>query len=522
MRDARSTALFGDFLLEAQERLDRLEELLLGSAAAGALSPGDREAIQLELHTIKGNAGLVGMHGLRAEAHGVEDLVAALAPGEPPGQELLAGLDRLRGHLQQAGAGGEEGAAAVTGTVGAAGAAELAQGGVRVAFATLDSLVDRLEETVIFRNRLSEALERQRHALGAAARSAEAEAVRGAHDELGGTLDALRDGILRLRMVPLATLFRSLRRIAHDEAWRAGKEVAFETAGGETPLDRGLLELASEALGHLIRNAVIHGLETPDERRRAGKPARATVRVAATTDTREVCIDVVDDGRGILPEEILAEAGRRGLAVPAGADPCSLLFLPGFSTRTEVDLGAGRGIGLAAVHEAVTRRGGRIDVSSEPGEGTLFRLRWPLSVSILRALLVACDGEDYALPLGAMEETFRLDPGQVHEVNGGLVLARRDGLVPFLDLGFCFGTSPVRRRGAYALLLADNGSRRAVGVDAIQGIREVVVRRLDRWALRHPAVAGSTILGDGRAVVLLDPAGLARLSPLAGAEGARG
>ena len=519
MRDARSSALFGDFLLEAQERLDHLEELLLGGAAAGSLSPGDREAVQLELHTIKGNAGLVGLTGMQAEAHGVEDLVAALEPGAPPARALLAGLDRLRGHLRHAET-AETGEVEGAGATASAppGAGELAQAGVRVAFATLDGLVDRLEETVIFRNRLAEALERQRHTLGAAARSAEAEAVRSAHDELGGTLDALRDGILRLRMVPLATLFRSLRRIAHDEAWRAGKEVAFETAGGETPLDRGLLELASEALGHLIRNAVIHGLETPDERRRAGKPARSTVRVAASTDTREVCIDVVDDGRGILPEEIRAEAVRRGLAVPA--DLHSLLFLPGFSTRDEVDLGAGRGIGLAAVHEAVTRRGGRIDVSSEPGEGTLFRLRWPLSVSILRALLVACDGEDYALPLGAMEETFRLDSGSVHEVNGGLVLARRDGLMPFLDLGFCFGTSPVRRRGAYAVVLADNGSRRAVGVDAIQGIREVVVRRLDRWTLRHPAVAGSTILGDGRAVVLLDPAGLAHLSPLAGAGGA--
>jgi len=514
MRDTRSAALFDDFLLEARERLGHLEELLLASAAAAVLSTGEREAIQLELHTIKGNAGIVGLTELRIEAHAMEDQVAALAPGAPPAPELLAALDRLRGHLARAGAAEEgDGAPASMAAMAAVASAQPAQGGVRVPFATLDALVDRLEEMVIFRNRLGEALERQGRALGAGARSAEATAVRGAYDELGGTLDALRDGILRLRLIPLATLFRSLRRIVHDEALRAGKEVVFETDGGETPLDRGLLELAGEVLGHLIRNAVIHGLESPSERRQAGKP-RGTVRVAASADTREVRIDVVDDGRGLRREEILEAAARRGLEVPA--DPFSLLFVHGFSTRAEVGLGAGRGVGLAAVRETVTRFGGRIEVSSEAGEGTLFRLRLPLSVSILRALLVACDGEDYALPLGAMEEAFRLDASEVHEVNGGLVLARRDGLVPLLDLGFCFGTSPVRRRGAYAVMLAADGSRRAVGVDGIQGIREVVVRRLDRWALRHPAVAGSTILGDGRAVVLLDPAGLARLSPLAG------
>jgi two-component system chemotaxis sensor kinase CheA len=505
MRDAWSAALLSDFLLESRERMDHLEELLLGAAAAGSLAAGALEEIQLELHTLKGNAGLVGLTEMQAEAHLLEDMVAALEPGAPPEEDLLASLDRLRGHLQRAE--GEEGTRPVEAKT------EPVQGGVRVAFTTLDSLVDRLEEMVIFRNRLTEALERQRRELGATARSASGEAVRQAHDELGGTLDALRDGILRLRLVPLASLFRSLRRIAHDEAVRAGKEVAFETLGGETPLDRGLLELASEALGHLIRNAVIHGLETPEERRRLGKP-RAMVRVAAAADTREVCIDVVDDGQGVRRREVLAAAARRGIAVPADADPVSLLFLTGFSTRDEADLGAGRGIGLAAVQEAVSRRGGRIEVFSEEGSGTLFRLRLPLSVSILRALLVASDGEDYALPLGAMEETFRLDPDRVHEINGGLVLDRPGGLVPFLDLGFCFGTSPVRRRSAYAVLLAAEGSRRAVGVDGIRGIREVVVRRLDPWAVRHPAVAGSTILADGRAVLLLDPAGLAGLSPL--------
>jgi len=512
MRDPLMAALFTDFLLESRERLDHLEEILLEAAAAGMLGTGALEEVQRELHTLKGNAGLVGLAAMQVEAHATEDLVAALAPGEPPPLEVLTGVDRMRLLLRQAEA--EETGEAARGAADAA-----VQGGARVAFATLDTLVDRLEEMVIFRSRLTEALETQRRELGPAARTPAGEAVRRAHDELGSTLDTLRDAILRLRLVPLATLFRSLQRIVHDEAARDGKDVLFTAEGGETPLDRGLLELASEALGHLIRNAVLHGLETPEERRQAGKP-RATLRVSASADTREVRIDVLDDGRGLRRDEILAAAVRRGMAVPAGADLTSLLFLSGFSTRAEADLGAGRGVGLAAVDEAVKRRGGRIEVFSEEGAGTLFRLRLPLSVSILRALLVASDGEDYALPLSAMEESLRLDPGQVHEINGGLVLSRRDGLVPLLDLGFCFGTSTVRRRNGYAVVLEADGIRRALGVDSIQGIREVVVRQLDPWTGRHPAVAGSTILADGRAVLLLDPIGLAGLSPLAGPGGA--
>ena len=512
MQDPRFAALFADFLLESRERLDHLEELLLEAAAAGAPGILEGEAlagIQLELHTIKGNAGLVGLEEMQAEAHLLEDRIEA----EPAaGPELLAGVDRMRGMLLRAEMGEEAG--------GEAGGDETAvseravQAGVRVTFATLDSLVERLEEMVIFRNRLAEALERRRAELGPAARTPSGDAVRRAHDELGSTLDVLRDSILRLRMVPLATLFRSLRRMVHDEAFRTGKEASFETAGGETPLDRGLLEVASEALGHLVRNAVIHGLETPEERRRAGKP-RATVRVSAEADSREVRIDVVDDGRGIRRGELLAAADRRGLSLAEGADPVALLFQAGFSTHGPADLGAGRGIGLAAVQEAVSRRGGRIEVFTEEGAGTLFRLRLPLSVSIIRALLVASDGEDYALPLGAMEEAFRLDAGQVHEINGGMVLSRPGGLLPLLDLGYCLGTSAVRRRSGYAVVLGADGARRAVGVDGIQGIRELVIKRLDPWVGRHPAVAGSTILGDGRAVLLLDPAGLAGLSPLA-------
>ncbi|MGH9363511.1 MAG: chemotaxis protein CheW, partial [Thermoanaerobaculia bacterium] len=169
--------------------------------------------------------------------------------------------------------------------------------------------------------------------------------------------------------------------------------------------------------------------------------------------------------------------------------------------------------GLAAVQEAVHRRGGRIEVASREGVGTRFRLCLPLSVSITRALLLACDGEEYVLPLAAVVESVPLVPGAVHEINDACVLAWRGDLVPLIDLGTSFGTAAERRRAGTAVVIEGDGGRRALAADRLHGIREVVVKGLDDLLGAPPGIAGSTILGDGRAVLILDPAGLMRLSP---------
>ncbi|HSF43711.1 MAG TPA: chemotaxis protein CheW, partial [Thermoanaerobaculia bacterium] len=254
-------------------------------------------------------------------------------------------------------------------------------------------------------------------------------------------------------------------------------------------------------------------------RRRGGKPARGFVRLSAETDAREVRIDVLDDGGGIRRAEVVAAAERHGHRLAPGEDPLSLLFLPGFSTREGADLSSGRGIGLAAVQKAVNRRGGRIEVFSEEGAGTLFRLRLPLSVSITRALLLASDGEDYALPLSAVVESVPLTGPRVHEVNGASLLDWRGGLIPLLDLGTSFGTALTRRRSGFAVVIEAAGGHRALAADRLHGIREVVVKGLDRLAGDPPGIAGATVLGDGRAVLILDPTGLMELSPFAGAAG---
>jgi two-component system chemotaxis sensor kinase CheA len=523
MERSASHDLFDDFSAEAEERLDRLEELLLAAAAAGPEVPALLEEVQRELHTLKGNAGLMGLGALQELAHGLEDEVEEIDPARPEVRGLLAGVDRFRAQMREAG--GARSASAVHPLLAGLGGLGMGAEGaasVRIPFATLDALVDLLAEVVIARNRVADALEGSRALVTAEpALAAMIEQVSLGQERLAATLDRLQDGVMRLRMVPLAALFRQLGRIVHDTSVEEGKEVRFETAGGDTPLDKALLELASEALGHLVRNAVIHGLEVPAERERAGKPRAGTLRLSADATAREVRIDVADDGRGVDRPAVVAAAARRGHAPAPGEDPLQLLFLPGLSTREEADLGSGRGIGLSAVQEAVQRHAGGVEVASQPGAGTLFRLRLPLSASITRAMLVRADGEDYALPVRAVIESQRLAPGDLHEINGAGVLRWRGGVLPALDLGLAFGTAPARRREGYAVVIEDNGRSRALIADQVLGLREIVVKRLDPVLGAPAGLAGSTILGDGRAVLILDPAGLLALAPFAGAAEAR-
>lgn len=498
MTSDQNRELLEDFLLEARDRCERVESSLLTLSASPADAPEELlDQLRRDLHTLKGNAGLVGLSEIQTLTHGMEDTLEKLdRGGVAVVNALLRDVDRLRASMR-----------AVSGQAEEPGRGEGALAGVRLGFSQLDRLVDLVGEMVIFRNRhgddLDTLLDLER---------AHGETLSRSWDQLSATLSRLRDEILRLRMIPLETLFRSLHRLVHDEGERVEKQVELETRGGETPLDRALLELASDALAHLVRNAVIHGLESPETRRKRGKPARGTIRIAATTAGQEIHVEVSDDGRGIDAEEVRQAARRLGM--PGAEDnPFQLLFRPGFTTRPEADLGAGRGIGLSAVQEAVARQGGRVEVSSEKGHGTLFRLRLPLSVSIARALLLGCDGETYALPISAIVETVALQAGEIHEINSAGVIRWRDEVVPLLDVGYAFGTSPVRRRAGFAVLLAGEGRHRALLVDELQGIREVVAKPLDELAGQPRGIAGSTVLGDGRAVLILDPVGLLALSP---------
>jgi two-component system chemotaxis sensor kinase CheA len=515
-------ALLEEFYLESKERLDNIEQVLLSIEAADEARRSELLVeTKRELHTIKGNSGMMGLSELQTLAHAIEDFVAGLRAAtvtQADVRSVLADVDRFR-HLLDKAAGrtGEE--SSEGGAVAATGEVDTEEGGrvqesVRVSFAALDALVDLLSEMVIFRNRLAESLGQGLGHLPHAERQQPWWSdLEEAHQTLYRTLTEIQGGVMRLRMVPLGTLFAQLRRIVFDESAAAGKRADLVDSGGETPLDKALLEVASEAMGHLVRNAVVHGIEAPRERERLGKPETGTVTVTAMARAEEVVIDIADDGRGIDRDGLVAAARRSGVEVPEGTDLNTLLALPGVSTRATADRSAGRGMGMTAVMESVRRRGGQVEVHSTTGEGSRFRLRLPLTAAIVRALLVEADGELYALPMLAVQETIRLQPTSRHVMNRAAVVRWRGGLVPLLDLGVAFGARPAPRTEGYIVILEAEGKRRGLVIDAIAGIRDVVVKPLDEVTGHAAGLAGCTILGDGKVVLILDPTGLIMLSP---------
>lgn len=492
-------SLRGEYALDARERLDHVEQSLLAvETLVGEPRTAEQARLKAELHTLKGNSAMMGFSDLQELAHEMEDAVLASDAEGLDVAGLLVSVDRFRRRVTELVDGPASAAPAAQTGSSETDAVPAAQTGVRVSFAALDSLIDLVAEMVIERNRLETAIT-----------GANAE-VQLAFEGLERTLELLQERVTALRMTPLHTVFASLRRIVHDEANKEGKEAKLVTAGGDTPLDKALLELANEALGHLVRNAVIHGLESTATRRSAGKPDAGTVRVGAAVRGDEVLIEVAEDGRGIDQAELASAAAAKGFAPGPEAGPYEVLFESGFSTKASADLSAGRGVGLSAVRDAVRRQGGRIEVHSEIGRGTTFQLWLPLSVSIARALLLKADDELYALPLALVVDSRRLRPEDAHEVNHAGVIRWRDGMLPLLDLGCHFGTRPhaARRRNGYVVVVEAAGKRRGLVADRIQGLQEVVVKGLDPICGRPLGVAGSTVLGDGRPILILDPRSL--------------
>ncbi len=532
--------LLDEFLLEAQERADEVESLLL------RLTTGDEEEkaaaivrAKRELHTLKGNSGMMGFSDLQQLAHMMEDQVEALDLDQPVVDGLLEQLDELRRGLEairtpeteedaespaeseKAPHSDDEPGAPAAGIESPSDSPREA-GSVRVPFVKIDRLVESQAETLIFRNRLADAIERSMLLIDEEndidqefierARSLWEE-VDLARQALEKTLHLLQEQVTELGMVPLQGLFRSLGRIVHDESRRENKTVDFEIRGGDTPIDRTLLETAGEALGHLVRNAVIHGIETPEERRRTGKFKSGQVTVSATLEGGEARIEITDDGAGIDVVALEAKAAAVAPEVKGKTRGLDLLFVDGLSTRQDTDLGSGRGVGLAAVKKSVEDHGGKVKVSSIPGNGTTFALHLPVTAAIIRSLLLEVDQETYALPLTSVAESLLVSREAVHDLNHSRVLRWRGELVPLLDVGHSFATCDQPSPRSFAVIIDVNGRRRGLLIDRLVGIRDIVVKGLDIIVGNPKGISGSTILGDGRVIMILDPSALVNLAP---------
>ena len=327
----------------------------------------------------------------------------------------------------------------------------------------------------------------------------------------GRVLNDLQHSVMKIRMVPVEQLFRRFPRIVRDVGRQCRKEVELIVRGGQTDLDKSILDAIAEPLTHLVRNAIGHGLETVEERIRAGKPPQGTLRLSAYHQGNQVVIEISDDGAGINAEKVRQRAISQGLLKAEQAarlsenDTFELILQPGFSTAEEITELSGRGVGLDVVQSVLGRLKGTIQIETTPGRGTTFRLRLPLTLAIIRALMFRVEQRLYGLPLNAVAEIARTAEENIHQVEHYDVLQLRDNVLPLLRLGSNpLGGMETAQRKLFVLVI-NNGERKfGLVVDEVVGEDELVIKALDNQSITTDLVSGASILGDGRVVLILN------------------
>jgi two-component system chemotaxis sensor kinase CheA len=324
-------------------------------------------------------------------------------------------------------------------------------------------------------------------------------------------LNDLQHAVMKVRMVPAEQLFRRFPRMVRDIAKQCGRTVEVVLRGQDTDLDKGLLDAIAEPLTHVVRNAVGHGIEPAEERTRSGKPAHGTICLNAYHQGNQVVVEISDDGRGIDTRKVRACAIERGLLDPEAAARMSeaellqVIFRPGFSTAEQITEVSGRGVGLDVVGSVLSRLKGSVEVETDPGKGTRFRLRLPLTLAIIQALLFRVQHQLYAIPLNAVAEISRGKESDLHQVEGREVLQLRDHVLPIIRLGRPGQKPAPQNDPKIFVLVAAVGERRfGLLVDALAGEEELVIKPLDDQTVETDLVSGASILGDGRVVLILN------------------
>jgi two-component system chemotaxis sensor kinase CheA len=383
---------------------------------------------------------------------------------------------------------------------------------VRVDLARLDELMRSVADLVISRARLADSLARiERHVPPMEWRGIQENAV-----AIDRQLRTLREGIMRVRLVPVGEIFRRMPFVVRDLARSMGKRVGLQLIGQATEIDKYVIERMMDPVLHLVRNSVTHGIETPDQRVAAGKSPEGTLTLSASTSGDVVTIEVSDDGRGIDPEAVALRARAGGVAVPSGQlDAAALLTIicsPGFSTRDESDRGAGRGVGMAVVKTTVEQLSGTLALDTHHGTGTRFTITLPLTLAITDALIVRTGTETFAVPQGSVREVLEIRESDVNALERNEVVPYRDGALPIVRLGRLFGIDAGARDRHHVFVVGHGANAVGVIVDRIVGQREVVVRSIGDPLVRVDGISGATDLGDGHVVLILDPPSIARLA----------
>lgn len=528
--------LLADFVAETRDMM----QAMAGELVAWERAPDDRESLDTIfrfVHTVKGNCGFFDFPRLERLSHAAETALAEVRSGNRTVDvrlvdAVLAIIDRI-GELTDAIEGGsdldrgddehliaalEDGAGALRDmapllaaeTIGTTAPAPTApQRSIRLPLDLIDRVMSDVSDLVLARNELARTLR-----LGAP------DTGDGTLERLSAIIDSLRDGVTRMRMQRIDTLFGSLPRLVRDLAADLGKEVLVDCEGGDVELDRELIEMLRDPLTHIIRNAVDHGIEPPHQRIAAGKREEGVLKLHARQADNRIHLEITDDGRGIDGERLVAKAVEAGLCTAAeGAaydrrERQQLIFHPGLSTAAAVTAVSGRGVGMDVVRANIERIGGAIKVCSEPGQGTRFTLALPLTLSIVPSLTVCSGGQMFAIPRGVVEEIVHagnaaLDFARMGDALLANVRGRRMGCLSLADV-LGLSAAQAAENAPLVLIRLAGGDLFALAVDRVLDHEDLVIKPVAPAIMQLGLYAGATLLDSGEPVMMLDMASIAR------------
>ncbi|MBW7944975.1 MAG: chemotaxis protein CheW [Sphingomonadaceae bacterium] len=537
--------LLSDFLTETAENLQTVDnEIVLFERDSG-----NRDVLNnifRLVHTIKGTCGFLNLPRLERLAHAAETVLGKVRDGQAEVSpavvgETLAAIDGIKAILATLEASGKEPAGddeAQIARLNAAIAApevlkaepvsevqpavsveqDAAAGrgiqSIRVSVALLEQLMTTVSELVLTRNELLQHL-----------RTLKDDRLAVPLQRLSVQVGELQESVMRTRMQPISNAWSALPRLVRSLAVELGKPIELKMHGGETELDRQLLELIKDPLAHMVRNAADHGIETAEQRKAAGKEPRGHIALKAAQEGGHIVITLADDGRGIDVARLKAKAVALRLLTETDAAQLSaqqaqrLVFHPGLSTAEQVTSVSGRGVGMDVVRANLEKIGGAIDIESTPGKGSLFTIRIPLTLAILPALIVASGGQRFAVPQMAVVELVRVGPNSEHvveHVNNAAVMRLRERLLPLIHLGTLLGIGGGRAEGDYVLIARAGNISFGLIVDNIFDTEEVVVKPVAPILKALSVYSGNAILGDGAVIMILDANGIAASLGIAG------
>lgn len=457
--------------------------------------PSEQIAAKCQIPTIISQVKIEAMKGPARKAKAAAASVQAASAGEQPLQPKLA--SPVPAVVEEA-----------AGEPSTRNHSAISENILRVDAERIDNVLNLVGELIIGKSMLQQTLnEMTRHQAKDALRGRLADAMA----FQARVLNDLQRSVMKIRMVPVEQLFRRFPRIIRDVARQCGKEVELVISGESTDLDKGILDAIAEPLTHLVRNAISHGIESAEERRRLGKPAQGTIRLDAYHQGNHVMVQVSDDGRGIDTQRVKAKAIEQGLLTAdqaprlTEAEILEFVFRPGFSTAEQITEIAGRGVGLDVVQSVLHRLKGKVEIETRAGQGTRFRLQVPLTLAIIKALLFRVERHLYAIPLNAVVEIARAHECDLHQVGNYEVLQLRGQVLSLIRLGECKaplagGKSPK----LFVLVITAADKKFGLIVDSLEGEEELVIKALDDQAAPTDLVSGASILGDGRVVLILN------------------